>query len=94
MQPAPGEKIYLKTKAPVAPRTIDINTNQSTSGLYNKNIGSSLASNKGPIIHRVKPREGLYAIGRQYGVSINDLKQWNSLQSDDLQVGQEIKILQ
>ena len=53
-----------------------------------------LAKKVKTLIHNVKPKEGLYAIGRQYGVSVNELLEWNNLKSDALQVGQQIKILQ
>lgn len=42
--------------------------------------------------HQVKQKEGLYAIARQYNVSVQQLKAWNNLISDDLQIGQELII--
>lgn len=43
-------------------------------------------------IHTVQPKETLYSISRQYGVSINDIKQWNNLQDASISVGTELKI--
>ena len=43
-------------------------------------------------IHQVKQKEGLYSISRQYNVSVQDLREWNQLSSDDLKPGQEIII--
>ncbi|MBX2933703.1 MAG: LysM peptidoglycan-binding domain-containing protein [Ferruginibacter sp.] len=43
-------------------------------------------------IHVVEPKEGLYAIARKYKVTVQQLKEWNSLQNDDLKPGQQIKI--
>ncbi|MCC7380001.1 MAG: LysM peptidoglycan-binding domain-containing protein, partial [Chitinophagaceae bacterium] len=43
-------------------------------------------------IHVVEPKEGLYAIARKYKVTVQQLKEWNNLQSDDLKPGQQIKI--
>lgn len=43
-------------------------------------------------IHTVQPQETLYSISRQYGVGINELKQWNNLQGENLNVGTELKI--
>jgi LysM repeat protein len=43
-------------------------------------------------IHQVKQKEGLYSISRQYNVSVQDLRDWNQLSSDDLKPGQEIII--
>jgi LysM repeat protein len=41
------------------------------------------------IIHVVQPGETLYGLSRKYGVSIEELKQWNSL---ELKAGQELII--
>jgi LysM repeat protein len=43
-------------------------------------------------MHEVQPKEGLYAISKKYHVSIEDLKAWNNLASDDLRVGQKLII--
>ncbi len=43
-------------------------------------------------IHIVAAKETLYAIARQYDVSIDDLKKANSLSSNDLSFGQELII--
>jgi len=41
-------------------------------------------------IHIVKAKEGLYAIAKKYGVTMQQLREWNDLKSDDLRIGQEI----
>ncbi|MDQ6845597.1 MAG: LysM peptidoglycan-binding domain-containing protein [Bacteroidota bacterium] len=40
----------------------------------------------------MQPKEGLYTISKKYGVSVEQLKEWNSLQSDHLQIGQQLII--
>lgn len=40
--------------------------------------------------HEVQPKEGLYAISKKYGVSVQQLKNWNSLTSDNLSIGQQL----
>lgn len=47
-------------------------------------------SAKKTIVHQVAPKEGLYAIARTYKVSVQQLREWNNLDSDDLKIGQEI----
>lgn len=42
--------------------------------------------------HRVAPKEGLFAIARVYNVTVKQLRKWNKLDSDDLEIGQEIII--
>lgn len=44
--------------------------------------------------YKVEPQEGLYAIARKFGVTVPQLKEWNQLQSDNLQVGQKLIIFQ
>jgi LysM repeat protein len=43
-------------------------------------------------IHRVGQKETLYSIAKQYGVTVDDLKQWNSLSNSGLKLGQELII--
>lgn len=42
--------------------------------------------------HKVKKGESLGLISRKYGVSIAQLKQWNGLRSDRIQLGQTLKL--
>lgn len=43
-----------------------------------------------PQTHLVAAKEGLYAIAKMYKVSVQQLKEWNKLDTDNLKVGQEI----
>ena len=43
-----------------------------------------------PPTHTVATGEGLYSIARKYGVSINDIKRWNELADNSVQVGQTL----
>ncbi len=43
--------------------------------------------------HVVKKGESLYTISKKYRVSIDSIKEANSIKNDDLQVGQRLKIL-
>lgn len=43
--------------------------------------------------HIVKPKETLYSLAKQYGVSVADLKEWNpSVEKEGLKIGQEIVV--
>ncbi|MEO5984572.1 MAG: LysM peptidoglycan-binding domain-containing protein, partial [Ferruginibacter sp.] len=44
-------------------------------------------------VHSVLPKEGLYNISKKYNVSVAEIKSWNSLESDNLKVGQQLIIL-
>ena len=44
------------------------------------------------ISHTVKSGESLFSLSKQYGTSIEELIQWNALSSNNLKVGQSIKV--
>lgn len=44
------------------------------------------------ISHTVKSGESLFSLSKQYGSSIEELIQWNALSSNNLKVGQSIKV--
>ncbi len=43
-----------------------------------------------PVYHTVKAKETLYRLSRTYGVTIAQLKEWNSLTSDLISIGQRL----
>ena len=43
-------------------------------------------------IHEVQPKEGLYSIAKKYNVSVDEIKEWNLLESNDLKMGQQLII--
>lgn len=55
-------------------------------------IAAEEAGKKDIKVHLVAPREGLYAIARKYNVTVQKLKEWNKLQTDELKPGQQIII--
>jgi LysM repeat protein len=44
--------------------------------------------------HTVATKETMYSIARQYGITVGQIRSWNSLTTDELQVGQNIYITQ
>lgn len=42
--------------------------------------------------HIVAEKETMYSISRQYNISVDDLKKWNALESNDLQIGQTLVV--
>lgn len=43
-------------------------------------------------MHEVQPKEGLYSIAKKYNVSIEEIKEWNQLEGNDLKMGQQLII--
>jgi hypothetical protein len=48
------------------------------------------ADTKKSKIHLVAAKEGLYSIARTYNVTVQQLKEWNKLESENLKIGQQI----
>ena len=46
----------------------------------------------GSKVHEVQPKEGLYSLAKKYNVSIEEIKEWNQLTSNDIKVGQQLII--
>jgi len=40
--------------------------------------------------HHVGAKEGLYTISRKYNITVEQLKEWNGLESDELKIGQKL----
>lgn len=49
-------------------------------------------SDEDAITHTVEPQETLFSISKQYNVRIAELKEWNNLSSNNVEVGQELRI--
>jgi LysM repeat protein len=43
-------------------------------------------------LHTVATKETMYSIARLYGISVSEIRSWNSMSSDELQVGQSIYV--
>ena len=58
---------------------------------YSPKVKSSPATQtQDGLVHKVAAKETLFSIARQYNVSVDDLKAWNSLKENSISVGQEI----
>lgn len=45
-------------------------------------------------VHTVSAKETLYSITRQYGITVEQLREWNGLQTDELKIGQTLFVSQ
>jgi len=55
-------------------------------------VTSSPADDAETVSHRVNSGETLFSLSRRYGVSVNDIKVWNNLTSELLEIGQVLRI--
>jgi LysM repeat protein len=86
-----GTKLFLK------PQTVKASVASNlTPEMPNPNFAKPNPKPETPTLklqtHKVAPKEGLYSISKKYNVSIEQIKEWNNLQSDHLQIGQQLII--
>lgn len=63
-------------------------TNTATAAVATPATSPQPKAGAGKGTHQVASQETLYGISRQYDVSVDNLRQWNNLQGNDLKVGQ------
>jgi LysM repeat protein len=80
-----GTQLFLKPQQESSQRLTSSNQETSPSGKDNKTT-FNLKS------HEVLQGEGLYAISKKYGVSVDNLKEWNKLKNNELQIGEVLII--
>ncbi len=54
----------------------------------NNNLTATPANSKG--LHVVAAKETMFSISRQYGVTVQQLRDWNKLEGDEISIGQEL----
>lgn len=86
MQPAAGEKLYLQHAAEARPLLAE----EKSSVLKESFITPVKLTDA--TTHVVQTKETLYSISKKYGVSLEQLKEWNRLDSLDLKIGQQLFI--
>ncbi|MGZ5189661.1 MAG: glucosaminidase domain-containing protein [Flavisolibacter sp.] len=89
MQPKPGEKLYLQTKAPEMPQLISTQKKQLSTTVDQRSV---LQHTNNFIFHIVQPKETVYAISKKYAVQVEDLMKWNDMQTIALKTGQQLRI--
>lgn len=97
MQPAAGEQLYLKSKAPGKPALV-IGNASNTQPVFASNVESkqSITEEQLPTpkltMHTVQAKETIYSISKKHNVKIEELVAWNQLTGNSLRTGQQLKI--
>lgn len=87
-----GEKLYLTASAPNMPK-LATEKAAVVKAVY-KTPATEAQSPGGYITHTVQPQETVYSIAKKYEVGVNDVKKWNELSTNDLKIGQQVRIKQ
>ena len=81
-----ADNIYPGTKILLRPSLAKEDSNKDNSTFVSPSPLVDLKT------HKVQPKESLYAISKKYGVSVNQLKEWNNLRDNNLKPGQQLII--
>jgi len=90
MEPAVGERIFLKDKSPARPMLAG--AGPVPEPLAQSQPVPAQVNNAPSTRHIVQQKETLYGIGKKYGVSPEKIKEWNQLTGSSLKTGQELVI--
>lgn len=85
-QPAVGEEIYLREKRDTPPKTTDSLLNLT------KPVTPLIADTTPDSFHVVSRGDTLYSISKKYNISVIELKELNHLYSENLYVGERLKV--
>ncbi len=89
MLPQTGEVLYLRRQAPAMPKIRNLQEDRQA-----VQQPVQIESNEAPVytLHTVEPKETLFAISKKYEVKVEELMQWNNLETTSLQQGQQLRI--
>jgi LysM repeat protein len=87
MQPATGEKLYLQRAAATRPLLAD-----EKRAILKESVTIPAKSSSDSAMHVVQTNETLYSISKKYGVSLEQLKEWNKLDTLGVKIGQQLLI--
>ena len=92
MQPAVGEKLFLQGVAAARPLLAAEKKAIMNEALPAQTMVSPKPTTDSTMHHIVQTKETLYSISKKYGVSLEQLKSWNKLDSADVKIGQQLTI--
>jgi LysM repeat protein len=85
-----GNALSLGQELVIRKRNTSTGTNVQSPPVQNNN--TDIKNRKGA--HTVAAKETMFSIARQYGITVQQLKDWNSLQSNELSIGQVLYVSQ
>jgi LysM repeat protein len=99
MQPAAGQRLHLRSKAPLRPDVViggamenQVALAKSERSMVQENAIQAVNRTETYMTHIVQPKETVYSVSRKYNVRIDDIAGWNQLSSYELKTGQQLKI--
>jgi LysM repeat protein len=94
VQVSAGEKLYLTETAPGAPK-LEVQKPAPVRAVYKMSEPVSEETNDNLyLLHTVQAKETVYSIAKKYETGIDEVKKWNELTTNDLKIGQQVRIKQ
>ncbi|HZH66390.1 MAG TPA: glucosaminidase domain-containing protein [Flavisolibacter sp.] len=89
-----GEKLYLQETAPGMPK-LALQKPVFMKAVYKTpETVMDAEAEEGYLLHVVQPKETVYSIAKKYEAGIDDVRKWNELTTNDLRIGQQVRIKQ
>ncbi|RAV98307.1 LysM peptidoglycan-binding domain-containing protein [Pseudochryseolinea flava] len=63
---------------------------RNTQGTASSNVSTPVITPSQKGVHVVDTKETMYSIARQYNVTVDQIREWNGIQGNDLKVGQSL----
>ncbi|HVF80935.1 MAG TPA: glucosaminidase domain-containing protein [Flavisolibacter sp.] len=93
-QVAVGEKVYLNKMAPATPKLATEKPALLKAVYKTPETAMEANAEQDYLLHTVQPKETVYSIAKKYEAGIDDVKKWNELTTNDLKIGQQVRIKQ
>lgn len=87
-----GQKLTIYTKTTGKPKEKTVATKPAGEGTSLPTNEERTETGSGKMVHTVEPGQTLYSIAQTYHVEVEDIKKWNSLNGNALDVGQVLAI--
>ncbi|MBC5772812.1 LysM peptidoglycan-binding domain-containing protein [Pontibacter sp. KCTC 32443] len=82
-----GQVVLIPSKAPLSAAVNAATTKPAAPAASNRTF---TVNAKGEKLHKVEARQTLYSISRMHGISVDNIKSWNKLASNEIEIGTEL----
>jgi LysM repeat protein len=87
-----GEKLYLTASAPTMPKLATEKSSIAKTVYKTIEPAEEVLNDNNYVLHVVQPKETMYSISKKYEVGVEEVKIWNALTTNELKIGQQIRI--
>lgn len=85
--PSPGRELYLTKEEGKKGERVSLLSFDKP-----RPFNAAVSAGSPYVVHTVQTKQSLYAISKMYEVSVDDIMEWNRLETPDLKAGQQLRI--